>query len=143
MRKSVSWFLLAVLVALPSLSISAQRGIKVTAKTQDGKSIPLYEESYALVIGNGNYTRGWDSLPGASKDADDVAKALERNGFQVTLKKDLTKSAFAAALSAFFNGLRTGSQQPPPVLLCRTRVHAEAGYGRGTGLPGYGGCAGA
>ena len=101
MRKTIPWLLLAILLALPTLSMAIERGIKVSVKTQDGGSIALYENSYALVIGNGNYTNGWDPLPGALKDADDVAKALERNGFQVTLKKNLTKSAFNATLSAF------------------------------------------
>jgi len=101
MRKRIPFLLLAFLVALPTLSIATQRGIKVTVKTPDGRPIGLYEDSYALVIGNGNYTNGWDPLPGALKDVDDVARALERNGFQVTLRKDLKRDAFMRELSRF------------------------------------------
>jgi tetratricopeptide (TPR) repeat protein len=79
-----------------------QRGIKVTAKTPDGKVIPLYSGSYALVIGNGDYTKGWDPLPGAIRDVKDVSRALEENGFQVTLKTNLTKNDFDRVFSDFF-----------------------------------------
>ena len=51
---------------------AAQRGIKVTAKTPSGEAIPLYSGSYALVIGNGDYTKGWDPLPGAIRDVKDL-----------------------------------------------------------------------
>ena len=110
MRKRIPWLLLAFLVTLPSLSFGTQqRGIKVSVKTRDGGSIALYEDSYALVIGNGHYTKGWDPLPGALRDADDVAKALERNGFKVRLEKDLTKSRFSRILSEF--SMRRGNNK--------------------------------
>ena len=92
-----------VLSLLLASSLSAaQRGIKVSAKTPSGKSIPLYSGSYALVIGNGDYTKGWDPLPGAIRDVKDVARALEENGFNVTLKTNLTKNTFSRTLGDFF-----------------------------------------
>ena len=81
---------------------ATQRGIKVTAKTPTGKTIPLYSGSYALVIGNGDYTNGWDPLPGAMRDVKDVARALQENGFQVILKKNLTRNGFNRAMGNFF-----------------------------------------
>ena len=39
--------------------LSADRGV-VYVKTHNGKNIELYENSYALVVGNGHYTDGWD-----------------------------------------------------------------------------------
>jgi len=90
------------LVTLASLS-AAQRGIKVSAKTPSGKTIPLYSGSYALVIGNGDYTNGWDPLPGAIRDVKDVSRALEENGFMVTLETNLTKQLFNLALETFFH----------------------------------------
>lgn len=59
---------------------SGTRGIKVTVKTPQGESIELYKNSYALVIGNGNYKKGWDFLPGAIRDAREVAAAIRREG---------------------------------------------------------------
>ena len=82
---------------------AAQRGIKVSAQTPTGKSIPLYSGSYALVIGNGDYTNGWDPLPGAMRDVKDVARALKENGFNVTLKTNVTRNAFRQAFGRFFH----------------------------------------
>ena len=67
---------------------ASQRGIKVTAKTPTGKSIPLYSGSYALVIGNGDYTNGWDPLPGAMRDVKDVSPPLNEiaMGTSISLK---------------------------------------------------------
>ena len=76
------------------------RGIKVI-KTSDGNDIDLYHGSYALVIGNGNYRNGWDPLPGAVDDVKEVAEALGRYGFNVTLKTDLTRDAFSQTLIEF------------------------------------------
>ena len=88
----------------PATNLPAnQRGIKVTAKTPSGKTIPLYSGSYALVIGNGDYTNGWDPLPGAMRDVKDVARALKENGFNVTLKTNLTRNAFRQAFGRFFH----------------------------------------
>ena len=79
----------------------ASWGLRVVATTPDGKEIPLYNNSYALVIGNGHYTKGWDPLPGALRDVNDVARALEKNGFKVTLKKNLTKDSFNKVFGRF------------------------------------------
>jgi tetratricopeptide (TPR) repeat protein len=92
-----------ILTLLLASNVSAnQRGIKVTAKTPEGKAIPLYSGSYALIIGNGNYTKGWDPLPGAIRDVKDVARALQENGFQVMLKTNLTRNSFNRAFGDFF-----------------------------------------
>ena len=43
--------------------LSSQRGMKtINVRTKAGKAIQLYKNSYALVIGNGNYTNDWDPL---------------------------------------------------------------------------------
>ena len=81
--------------------LSSQRGMKVTIHTKEGKAIPLYKDSYALVVGNGTYTDGWDPLPGALQDVTEVADVLKTHGFQVTLKKDLTAADFKRAFAGF------------------------------------------
>ncbi len=103
MKRLLPLFLLMLMPAVlaPFAVSGAERGIGVTLRPPQGQPFRLYEDSYALVVGNGRYTKGWDPLPGALQDADDVAAALERNGFSVTLKKDLTRSAFQGALSEF------------------------------------------
>ena len=39
----------------------------IVAKLPNGKEISLYETVYALVIGNGDYSNGWNDLPMRSK----------------------------------------------------------------------------
>ena len=80
-----------------------QRGMKVTVHTQDDTELALYNDSYALVIGNGAYpaNNGWRPLPGVIKDVKDVAAALEHHGFTVALKIDVTTADFNKAFSEF------------------------------------------
>ena len=99
-------FIITLVIFMVTLFFAAtlpatQRGIQVVAKTPDGKEIPLYKNSYALIVGNGNYIKGWDPLPGAIRDATDVANTLKRNGFRVTLTTDLTKDAFTKVFWRF------------------------------------------
>jgi formylglycine-generating enzyme required for sulfatase activity len=93
---SLVLLLCALLWAVP-----AAWAVRVVATTPEGKEIHLYNNSYALVLGNGNYSNGWDPLPGALRDVDDVAKALKKNGFKVTLKKNLTRESFNRAFGRF------------------------------------------
>lgn len=57
-------------------SHAASRGIKINVQTRDGQKIALYSNSYALVVGNGEYTNGWDLLPGALRDVKDEDNRL-------------------------------------------------------------------
>ncbi len=94
--------LLLVMVLTSSTQLAAKtRSIQVTARTVKGETIDLYSGSYALVVGNGNYSKGWDPLPGAIRDVEEVAEVLSRNGFKVTLKKDLTRADFNRVLGEF------------------------------------------
>ncbi len=77
------------------------RGVKVELNTPNAKTTILYRDSYALIIGNGNYKNGWDPLPGALRDVNEVASALERQGFKVTLATDLTRNAFSRVFGEF------------------------------------------
>ena len=88
-------------IATGSLFSQTSRGMKIKVRTKAGQEIQLYKESYALVIGNGNYTNGWDSLDGALTDVEEVMGALEEHGFHVTLKKDLTKAKFDRVFAEF------------------------------------------
>ncbi len=77
-----------------------QHDMKISVHTETGE-IPLYNESYALIVGNGSYTNGWDSLDGFLRDVKDVATVLEKRGFTVTLKTNLKKPDFEAVFEAF------------------------------------------
>ena len=103
--KKISLFLLfGILCIVLALSVVDklfwQRGMTISVHTETGET-PLYNESYALVVGNGSYTNGWDPLDGVLKDVRDVAIALEKHGFTVTVKTDLKKADFEAVFEAF------------------------------------------
>ena len=77
--------------------------MSVTVQIESGEEFDLYKDSYALVIGNGTYPvkNGWNPLPGAIADVKEVAEVLENQGFNVTLKIDVTKAEFNKAFSEF------------------------------------------
>ena len=92
-------FLLMPVVNVFALQI---RGIQVLIKDKQGKQVGMYKGSHALVIGIDNYTKGWSRLGNAVKDADMIAEELEKQGFEVTLKKDLTGETLRKELRKFF-----------------------------------------
>ena len=103
--KKISLFLFfgILCVALVLSVVNAlfwQHGMKISVHTEVGE-IPLYDESYALVVGNGSYTNGWDLLDGVLKDVKDVATILEKHGFIVTVKTNLKKADFDTAFEMF------------------------------------------
>jgi len=61
---------------------ASSRGFTIATKTSAGKvkKFRLYQNSYALVVGNGTYQKGWDPLPGALEDVGEVAETLKRTG---------------------------------------------------------------
>ena len=90
-----------IFISTTDLHPQTSRGMKISVRTSAGEDIELYNASYALVIGNGNYTNGWDPLPGALQDVKEVAEALKTHGFNVTLKTDLTADEFEDAFLTF------------------------------------------
>ena len=63
------------------------RGLRITAVTKQGGVVPLYSGYRAVVIGAGAYEH-CPLLPHAVEDAREVAQALKRLGFDVTLVSD-------------------------------------------------------
>ncbi len=80
------------------------RGLGLVGITdQQGKEVLLYQESHALIIGVSDYTNGWPKLPGVRRDVQEVKTALEAQGFNVVVKMDLDKIAFAQAFDDFID----------------------------------------
>ena len=90
-----------IFISTTALFSQTGRGMKISVRTSAGEHIELYNASYALVIGNGNYTNGWDPLPGALQDVKEVAETLKTHGFNVTLKTELTSDEFNEAFLTF------------------------------------------
>lgn len=104
----------------------SQRGMKpIKVRTRTGKEIELYRNSYALVVGNGAYTaEGRNPLKGAVRDVEEVAAVLEKHGFKVTLKTNLTKAEFDRAFAEFV--LKSGKEKNNRLLF----YYAGHGYTR-------------
>ena len=92
---------------LGAAAVAGTRGLVVRLPSENGVALSLYKGSYALVLGNSRYRKGMDPLPGVRRDVKDVAQALEKNGFEVTVQTDLTRSDFQRAVETF--ALRYGS----------------------------------
>lgn len=87
---------------------AASRGISVNIKASESRdaavvgTVELYSESYALVIGNDDYTNGWPKLSNAIKDAELIAQVLEEKGFEVELHKNLDSDGLNQVFKRFF-----------------------------------------
>ena len=103
-----SGFLTAMISTTATLA-EGSRGVTVKLKASeavnaaDAGEVRLYESSHALVIGIDAYRdRAWPRLSRAVSDAQAVAKVLEAQGFDVTLKTDLDSVGLSRTLKDFF-----------------------------------------
>jgi hypothetical protein len=103
----------ALLVSVSPTATFAQTGIGVldvwlkireSADAPNDRKVTLYTKSKALVIGIDGYDgRSWPQLSNGVRDAEEVAKGLAAQGFEVTLKKNLKSSELEDALKYFFH----------------------------------------
>ncbi len=63
----------------------------------------LYTSSHALIIGESDYNNGWSKLSGVKDDILALKKALEQNGFNVIVKKDIKSSEFDKIIKEFIS----------------------------------------
>jgi formylglycine-generating enzyme required for sulfatase activity len=96
-----TYFLLCTLLPCATL-------MRVSVKDSGGKEVLLYGGSYALVIGNSDYTGGWDDLPTVRKDLKLVSNALRAKGFLVETHLDLNKGGMEKAFEEFIGRYGTG-----------------------------------
>ncbi len=98
----VTLLLLGSLVPASSI-LATTRGISVVSKK--GQSLYFYKDYHALVVGVGEYTMGWPNLPGAEKDAREVATSLKELGFTVKLILNPTSNKLKSTLNAMAFGM--------------------------------------
>ena len=99
----------------------------VEVPDENGETIHLYSDSYALVIGIDDYER-WPKLRNAARDAQRVAETLKQQGFDVQLvtsPEQTTSEALDVLLKTFF--LKTGDKGS-------RLVFWFAGHGHSTGV---------
>jgi hypothetical protein len=81
-----------------------KRGVTVVDITDtNGSKILSYSGSYALVIGQSNYTAGWSKLSSIPSELDEVKSVLEDQGFVVDRKSDLNSEELQKAFENFIN----------------------------------------
>lgn len=91
MSRRVNAIILTILTGIVFCGSSGatQRGFRVKAQLPEGGELPLYQNSYALVIGVSDYDDDrWNDLGNAVPDAREVAKALQQRGFEVSLMEN-------------------------------------------------------
>jgi Caspase domain len=86
--------------------IAAVACLALACLTWTGATPALADNRVALVIGNGAYVHV-PHLPNPSNDADDVAAALKRTGFQTIVGKDLDQSGMQDVVIKFARAART------------------------------------
>jgi uncharacterized caspase-like protein len=79
---------------------------EVPAKVAEGqtKRIQLYSGYYALIVGCGDYRKGWPPLPNPVKDAREVASTLKEMGWEVDLLEDPDAERLMDALTRLVAG---------------------------------------
>lgn len=82
-----------------------QRGVRVEKTNANGskQEVQLYDGSYALVIGNSEYSFGWERLSGVKTDVVAVRNVLERHGFKVETEENLTSEQFERRIKKFID----------------------------------------
>ena len=101
MKRAIPFLVLIAAMVVPVSSFGSQKGIQV--KTKSGEMLPLYESSYALIIGISDYTAGWPKLPNVSKELDPVEEVLKIQGFQVVRKDNLNGKELERAFNDFID----------------------------------------
>lgn len=102
MKSSLLSLMLILFLFVITENFYAQRGVGV--KDKSGRDVILYENSYALVIGNSNYKDGsWGNLPGVKSDVEAVGDVLCQHGFKVEIAENLTSKTFEARVKKFIN----------------------------------------
>jgi hypothetical protein len=87
-RRLVMILLCPAIICPLTLHAVDPRGMKVVIRDKSGEEVGLYDNSYALVIGVSKYVSGWPELTGVKKDVEAVKKALENQGFHVSVLED-------------------------------------------------------
>ncbi|MDR0878020.1 MAG: caspase family protein, partial [Treponema sp.] len=91
-----------ILLLLPLAALDAQsRGITVIG--QGGAALTNFSQSYALVIGESNYTNGWARLAGVKEDVQVVTRLFEEQGFTVETLENADSANLRDGIEAFLN----------------------------------------
>ncbi|HEY5122777.1 MAG TPA: caspase family protein [Ignavibacteria bacterium] len=95
------YFSLSILLLSYQLIWSQEHIIQSISIKVDSTTIELYKESHALLIGVSKYKNDWPDLPGVKKDMQLLQSALVKQGFNVELVEDPSKTELEKAIADF------------------------------------------
>jgi len=102
--KIFSLFLTLLLVSCNS-TVNTRSSVKgggpVTITDTNGSKVLSYSGSYALVIGQSDYTAGWSKLSNIPRELDKVEAVLKDQGFVVDRKSNLNSEELQKAFENF------------------------------------------
>jgi formylglycine-generating enzyme required for sulfatase activity len=111
----------------------ASRGLRIRTKTTSGSTqeLEMYRGSYALLIGQSNYTAGWPKLESIPGELNLVASALKAKGFWVEKHLDLNGKQLEKTFEEFID--RYGYKKENRLLFYysghgHTRLNGRKGY---------------
>ena len=93
-----------LIIFLLSLMVATTTGHNVSAQQNNSPTA-----RFALVIGNAKYPDSDTALKDPINDARELAKELQRNGFDVDIGENLTKEAMRSALERLYGKIKSGS----------------------------------
>ena len=131
----LSFLLFAVVFTSTALASTASpsRGIALNIKTAEGKnkSVPLYQNSHALLIGVSDYGKGWPDLESIPAEIEKVHESLKNHGFNVVKVMNPTSRELANSFEDFID--LYGFDKNNRLLL----FFSGHGYSRKAGTKGY------
>jgi hypothetical protein len=107
-RSAILLILFVSLISPVYAQLTANGILEIWLKARESVDAPndqkvtLYQKSKALMIGMDHYSSSWPSLTNGIKDAEEVAKGLAAQGFEVAFKKDLKSRDLDDTLRDFF-----------------------------------------
>ncbi len=106
MKKTILLSALILLISFSANLYAKQDVISIKSHARNGstKIIKLYSGYYALVVGCGDYQKGWAKLPNPLKDAHEVANTLKSMGWEVDLLEDPDSVGLKTAINKLIVG---------------------------------------
>ncbi|MFO8047848.1 MAG: glycine betaine/L-proline ABC transporter substrate-binding protein ProX [Desulfosudaceae bacterium] len=121
-----------VLSGRPAPALADNRGLAVRkVATADGRTMDLYNQSRALLVGVSDYKGGWPRLERIPAEMDRVKKALTNQGFEVVTVMNPDARQLRQAFNNFI--YEYGYQEKNRLLF----YYAGHGYTMGEGQKGY------
>jgi hypothetical protein len=113
---------------------SDRGGGTVDITDSNGSKILSYSGSYALIIGQSDYTAGWQDLNSIPSELDNVQAVLEDQGFFVERHENVNSSKLKLTVEKFINNYGTREENLNNRLLFFYAGHGES---RLNGTRGY------